>query len=85
MPIFSEHITETGSADYYVSGEEPDDLIKSLIMCGFSYRKQLIEAYSIIHIGGSIGKIKSIILPSESSIIYIPDTIVNDLEGYVNW
>lgn len=53
VPIFSEHITEAGTVDYYASGEEPDDLIKSLIMCGFSYRKQLTEDVDITHVGGS--------------------------------
>ena len=54
VPIFSEHITEAGTADYYASGEEPDDLIKSLIMCGFSYRKQLTEDGDISHVGGAM-------------------------------
>ena len=43
VPIFSEHITEAGAAAYYAAGEEPDDLIKSLILCGFSCRNQLTE------------------------------------------
>ncbi len=54
VPIFSEHITEAGTADYYAAGEEPDDLIKSLIMCGFSYRKQLTQKYNISHVAGVI-------------------------------
>lgn len=54
VPIFSEHITEAGTADYYASGEEPDDLIKSLIMCGFSYRKELTEDVDISFAGGAM-------------------------------
>lgn len=56
VPIFSEHITEAGTVDYYASGEEPDDLIKSLIMCAFSYRKQLTEEVDIIIVGGPISR-----------------------------
>lgn len=85
MPIFSEHITESGAADYYASGEEPDDLIKSLIMCGFSYRKQLTEEHSITHVGGLFGKAKPASPPLESSVIHTADTVIDDMGGYVNW
>jgi len=61
VPIFSEHITEAGTVDYYASGEEPDDLIKSLIMCGFSCRKELTEDIEISVVCCPItGKRKSI-------------------------
>lgn len=58
VPIFSEHITEAGTVDYYASGEEPDDLIKSLIMCGFSYRKQLTEEVDLTIVAGPLYKNK---------------------------
>lgn len=45
VPIFAEHITEAGTADYYAKGNEPDDLIKSLIMCAFSCRNDLTQVY----------------------------------------
>jgi len=52
VPIFSEHITEAGTAAYFASGEEPDDLVKSLIMCGFSCRKELTEDVDVSFAGG---------------------------------
>ncbi len=52
VPIFSEHITEVGTANYYAAGEEPDDLIKSLIMSAFSSRRELTEDIDIRVVGG---------------------------------
>lgn len=54
VPIFAEHITEAGAAAYYATGKEPDDLIKSLVLCAFSYRKELTDGNEISVVCGPI-------------------------------
>ena len=41
MPFWSRHTTEAGSIDYYAPGEEPDDLVRSLMICCFAARNYL--------------------------------------------
>ena len=41
MPFWSRHTTEAGSVDYYAPGEEPDDLVRSLMVCCFAARNHL--------------------------------------------
>ena len=42
MPMFAKHTTEAGGVDYYAPGEEPDDLIRSLIGVCFSVRRMIV-------------------------------------------
>ena len=41
MPFWSRHTTEAGAVDYYAPGEEPDDLVRALMVCCFAGRNYL--------------------------------------------
>lgn len=41
VPIWSRHATEAGSIDYYAPGEEPDDLVRALMICCFAVRNRI--------------------------------------------
>lgn len=43
IPFFSKHTTEAGSVDYYAPGEEPDDLVRALMICCFAVRQYIGE------------------------------------------
>ncbi len=43
--MFSEIITERGTVDYYAPGEEPDCLIKSLMICCFAGRQYIEKSH----------------------------------------
>ena len=57
IEMFAKHTTEAGGIDYYAPGEEPDDLVKSLMIACFSVRNIIgISTSDIItHVGGGIG------------------------------
>ena len=58
MPYWTKHVTEAGSIDYWSPGEEPDDLVRSLMIDCFSLRG-VIENRSMEHVGGGIPKIEA--------------------------
>lgn len=53
IPYFTKHTTEAGSVDYYAPGEEPDNLVKALMVACFSVRK-LLQGASTEFVGGPI-------------------------------
>lgn len=58
MPFFSKHVTEAGAVDYYAPGEEPDGLVRALIISCFAAR-QVIEQGMTGHVmGGVTGRIR---------------------------
>ena len=38
IPYFTKHTTEAGSVDYYAPGEEPDNMVRALMIACFSVR-----------------------------------------------
>ena len=53
VSFFAKHTTEAGSIDYYASGEDPDDLVKALMIAVFSVRNLLgVYGYTDHIIGG---------------------------------
>ena len=43
LPFFAKHTTEAGGIDYYSPGEEPDDLVRALMICCFALRSYIGE------------------------------------------
>ena len=54
VPMFSKHTTEAGSIDYYAPGEEPDDLVRALLIACFSVRNMIDSPHSLEPILGGI-------------------------------
>lgn len=52
MPFFSKHVTEAGSVSYFAPGEEPDDLVRALIIACFSCRAELEGTTGGTFVGG---------------------------------
>ena len=54
LPMFSKHTTEAGSVDYYAPGEEPDELVRGLLVSCFSVRNRIDAGGPIMHVLGQI-------------------------------
>ena len=54
LPMFSKHTTEAGSVDYYAPGEEPDELVRGLLIACFSVRNMIDSQYSLDPVLGGI-------------------------------
>ena len=77
LPMFSKHTTEAGSVDYYAPGEEPDELVRGLLIACFSVRNQIDSGGSTLHV---LGPVKT----AESHAAYRRhDTSYYDITKYI--
>ena len=56
IPMFAKHTTEAGGVDYYAPGEEPDDLVRALMIACFSVRNYIDNVITTEHILGGVPK-----------------------------